>query len=365
MIPLLKACFFSLVFSFFWGCDSGDPSEEKFLGLSSQSELVSEETPENFKVAFLGDSGKDIGFERVLKLIKKQGAQMIIHAGDFAYGSIFSQRNGSRQWNEKVNQVLGESFPYFLLVGNHESYGWSHYVDIFSKRLEHLPRNTCLVDSEKNDLGVKSYCQYKGIFFLLSGVGSKGEGHESFIEKALSRYQDRPWKVCAWHKNQRSLQLGGKMNEVGWQPYETCQKYGAFIVAGHEHSYGRTKTLDQVAAHQKKEVEEASFDKVELAPGKIFSAVIGTGGKSLRPYDCSRGLLDSWWASIYSTNYVVKNGVPVKAKDCARPDRIDDQMAEYGVLFVTFNHNGEKNKAHGQFVTTSDRILDDFMIDRK
>ena len=125
-----------------------------------------------------------------------------------------------------------------------------------------------------------------------------------------------------------------------------------------------TKTLDKISASEKKEVEAASFDKIKLASGKTFSAVVGTGGKSLRPYDCSKGALDSWWASLYSTNYIVKNGVPIKVKDCDNPDRIDDQMAEFGVLFVTFNYQGDKKKAHGQFVTTSDRVLDDFIIER-
>ena len=88
MIPLFKAFFFMSLFSFFLSCDPDDPSlslekksQKKSLGLASKYELVTEETPENFKVAFLGDSGKGLGFERVLELVKKQGAQMVLHLG--------------------------------------------------------------------------------------------------------------------------------------------------------------------------------------------------------------------------------------------------------------------------------------------
>jgi hypothetical protein len=31
------------------------------------------------------------------------------------------------------------------------------------------------------------------------------------------------WKICSWHKNQNAMQLGGKLDEMGWGVYETCK----------------------------------------------------------------------------------------------------------------------------------------------
>ena len=82
--------------------------------------------------------------------------------------------------------------------------------------------------------------------FVLSGVGTLGSGHVQYMKDALAQ-SDATWKICAWHKNQQAMQVGGKSDEVGWSAYEACREAGALIATGHEHTYERTKTLTSMS----------------------------------------------------------------------------------------------------------------------
>src|SRR5437773_2520954 len=75
-------------------------------------------TEPNLKVAIIGDSGNGADFRRVLKLIKSEGAHMVLHQGDFDYadspGAFFAT----------IDNVLGPDFPYLASVGNHDVESW-------------------------------------------------------------------------------------------------------------------------------------------------------------------------------------------------------------------------------------------------
>lgn len=49
--------------------------------------------------------------------------------------------------------------------------------------------------------------------------------------------------MCTWHKNQHLAQIGDKLDEASWNPYETCRIHGGMITTGHEHSYARSHLL--------------------------------------------------------------------------------------------------------------------------
>src|SRR5438093_6861271 len=76
-------------------------------------------TDPHLKVAFIGDSGNGEDFRRVLGLIKSEGAQMVMHQGDFDYAS------DADGFFATIDSILGPDFPYFASVGNHDAGSWA------------------------------------------------------------------------------------------------------------------------------------------------------------------------------------------------------------------------------------------------
>ncbi len=288
--------------------------------------------PPDFKVAFIGDQGSGSNARDVLQLILDEGAELVVHQGDFEYN------NDPDEWDQMINSILGSDFPYFASIGNHDDSAWNGYQQKLYDRLARINGASC-----SGDLGVKSSCSYQGLFFILSGVGVSGSGHESYIRDQLSQTNSL-WRICSWHKNMKEMQIGGKSDSTGWGVYEACKDGGAIIATAHEHSYERTKTLINME-NQTVDPQWPAPDDVRLAPGASFVFVSGLGGRSIRdqercspdtpPYGCN-----GEWASIYSSN----------------------QGANYGALFCSFNVNGQPNAAHCYFKDIDGNVPDEFDI---
>ena len=72
-------------------------------------------TPIDFTIAFIGDQGVGPNAWAVLHLIKDEGADAVVHAGDFDYLDL------PVLWDYQINQILGRDSPYFGSVGNHDA----------------------------------------------------------------------------------------------------------------------------------------------------------------------------------------------------------------------------------------------------
>lgn len=121
-------------------------------------------TVQSLKVAFIGDQGNTWATRAVLRMIKAQGADMVLHQGDFDY------QDDPRGWDSRISKILGANFPYFASVGNHDLPRWrgrNGYQAMLKARLSRIPAARC-----SGDLGVMSACSYKGLFFILSGIGT-------------------------------------------------------------------------------------------------------------------------------------------------------------------------------------------------
>lgn len=294
-------------------------------------------TAVNFKVAFIGDQGAGSNAKAVLKLIKREKADAVLHQGDFDY------QHDPKLWDDMITAELGASFPYFASIGNHDTQAWSGYQKKLQARLARVSGAKC-----SGDLGVKSACTYKGLFFILSGVGTKGSGHESYITSQLAGSKAL-WKICSWHKNQSDMQVGGKGNSVGWGAYKACQNGGAIIATGHEHSYSRTKTLTALGDSSKGHGATGAFDALQVAKGRTFVFVSGLGGASKRDF-ASQHDSDTWWATYYTSNRYMLNG-----------KRISSYNYTYGALFITFN-SGKPDQAKGVFKAIDDKVIDSFTV---
>lgn len=122
--------------------------------------------------------------------------------GDFDY------QDDPEQWFHQMDDILGSDFPYFASVGNHDMPMWPTYQEGLVRRLDRIRKNDASMACE-GEYGVNSWCRYKGLFFVLSGVGTIGKDHDIYLKKVLTEQASGiTWKVCSWHKNQRKYQTG-------------------------------------------------------------------------------------------------------------------------------------------------------------
>ena len=319
------------------------------LGLALASGSVAlgqgQAPPVNFTIAFIGDQGLGASAEAVLRLIQAEGAEAVIHSGDFDYA------DNPAAWDSQINAILGENFPYFASIGNHDVRAF-FTAGGYQDRLE--ARMMRLGIPWKGDLGVRSSFRYQGIFFVFTAPGVflpldlLGK-HRTFIRQELAA-DDSMWRIASWHKNMRRMQVGGKPDETGWGVYEAARRGGAIIATAHEHSYSRTHLLRSVsqrivASRENTLVLSRDNPATRRDEGRSFVFVSGLGGQSIRdqqrclpttsPYGCN-----GEWASIYAS----------------------DQAANFGALFGTFNYDGDPFLARFYFKDIDGHVPDDFLV---
>jgi Calcineurin-like phosphoesterase len=309
-----------------------------------------------FTVAFIADTGYDprdtpaldTNFEKVLELVRSEGAHLLAIAGDFSYEE---ETDVAGVYFDTSNRILGENFPVLGADGNHDD--WSHYQPFFQARLEHMGLNRTLIAGDEYGL------RFGGIQWVILGE----RGHAAFVRTQFAR-DDDAWRVCLWHKNMRDMQTGDKEDGMDWATYRACQEAGAMIATGNEHAYARTVTLTDLGNRAAGHGATGAPDRLEVGPGRTFVVVSGLGGKSLRDYECAAHDDDTWWATVYTRNYYLKAGTPV-AKSCAEGTKEYETAVPgytYGALFITVNAGGDPRKAEAYFKTINGDLIDTFSI---
>jgi hypothetical protein len=303
--------------------------------LAQTASIVAQEPPANFKIAFIGDQGLGPDATAVLNLIKREGAQAVMHSGDLDYV------DDPAAWDAQINSVLGIDFPYFVSIGNHDELAWGRpngYQQFLESRFNRLGI------SWNGRLGVRSSFHFKGIFFVLTAPGITSGfddgSSDSYIRDQLVA-DDSVWSICSWHKNMRLMQIGEKTDETGWGVYEAARNGGAIIATAHEHSYSRTHLLSSMSA----QTVASTSNTLHLTEGNSFAFVSGLGGKSIR----AQSLTGNWWASAY-------------ASTCLQGDPICRSNASPGALFGVFNVDGQPNKAFFYFKDINGRVVDQFVV---
>lgn len=200
-----------------------------------------------------------------------------------------------------------------------------------------------------------------------NGVIGGGTDHANYMDTQLAA-DNSLWSVCAWHVNQRDMQAGGKGDEAGWPAYQTCQKHGALIATGHEHSYSRTMTLSNVGNRTANHGATGQPAEVTLDEGNTVVMVNGLAGASARAIDCSLKT-NPWWSTIYGTNFYLKNRVVINETTSSCGGSVPN--LSHGVAFVEFNvdTNGdgtyEPDKARAYFKNINGQIIDEYIITSK
>ncbi len=224
-------------------------------------------TEANLKIAFIGDVGNGADQRAVLNLIKSEGAQAVLHQGDFDYHS-----DPVGFWSS-VDNILGANFPYFVSVGNHDVSKWPTTASPSYARMQFDRLTRMGVTPDSLELNNEMYSlTFKGLKVVFVGE-EKGTGdavYAPYIRDQL-KSDNHVWKVCSWHRNMNAMQVGDKTDDMGWGVYEACRENGAIIATGHEHSYERTKTLTSIW----NQVVDPAFPRSEPAGG-------GAGQEPLR-----------------------------------------------------------------------------------
>ncbi len=295
------------------------------------------ETPVDFKVAFLGDLGTDKFSIRLLEMIKAEGTDMVLHLGDIDYA------DDPAGHSRTVDRIFGLDFPYIALIGNHDElmwYGKGGYKELQEERLRRIGIKW------DGELGTMSSIKYKGLFFVMVSPGITGSSyftdpHADYLRKSL-KGNSSVWKICAWHKNQKKMQVSRKGNATYWGVYEECRKNGAIIGTAHSHSYSRTHLLKSI----KNQSIASTSNDLEISRGYTFVFVSGLGGgaskeRGLNKFSSQyRTPTDPWWASVYTA----------------------DQGAINGALFCEFNKGGVSNKALCYFKNIRGEVIDEFTL---
>jgi hypothetical protein len=281
-------------------------------------------------IAFIGDqawepAGRYEGPRAVLRLIKEEGADAVLHQGDF------DCRDDPAAWVQMIDDELGPDFPYFVSVGNHDVRMWEG-AGGYKERMEQRARR--LGFEWDGELGAMSSLYFEGIHLLFGAPGTLGSDKSVYADYFDRQLAEDPstWRICSWHKNQRAMQVGGKGDDTGWAVYEACRAGGAVIATGHEHSYSRTHLLSDME-HQ---TIASTSDTLRLTRGASFVFVSGLAGRRIR--DQERG--GDWWASVYTT----------------------DQDAKHGALFGVFNVDGRSDLAYFYLKDIEGNVADAFWV---
>ena len=296
-----------------------------------------ERTPIDFKVAFFGDLGTDADSIRLLEMIKAEGADMVLHLGDIDYA------DDPVGHSRTIDRIFGSDFPYLAVIGNHDKRLWyasGGYKELQEERLRRIG-----IEWE-GELGTMSSIKYKGLFFVFVSPGITGSNfftdpHANYLRESL-KSDASVWRICAWHKNQRKMQVTMKGNATYWGVYEECLKGGAIIGTAHSHSYSRTHLLESI---ENQRIASTS-NNLSLREGRSFVFVSGLGGGSSKEgggvkFSAQyRTPTDPWWASVYTA----------------------DQGATNGALFCEFNKGGVSNRALCYFKNIEGTVIDEFTL---
>lgn len=202
---------------------------------------------EPFSFAAVGDFGAGDDFKSTLRTIKSSGANFTLALGDFSYGKIKPES----AWCDIVTNELGQSYPFELVVGNHDE-GSKPGQGHISQYASCLPDKLGTIQGQ---YAVQYYFDYNNLArFIIVSPDIQIDGKQYSYEKGSTNYQwleqaiddsrgtGIPWTIVAMHET--CISIGEKDCEIGEDIMNLLiEKKVDLILQGHEHGYMRSKQL--------------------------------------------------------------------------------------------------------------------------
>jgi hypothetical protein len=237
-------------------------------------------------ICFMGDSGVGSNASATHDACLAGGAEAIVHTGDLDY------QNSPANWESFINSKVGQNYPYFFVLGNHDTANASGYRANAESRLNRLgiTWNGTLTSHAAFD--------WRGIRFIMTTPGLGDSTAATYIRDQAAA-TTAPWVVSMFHEQMAKMQVGTKGDSTGWAVFEEGRLQGVTTWNGHEHSYGRTHLLSDMDT----QVIADNTSPYTISKGTSIVIQAGAGGASLRAYGPWAN--EPYWASKFNTNYGV------------------------------------------------------------
>jgi len=250
-----------------------------------------------------GDHGATSRTDSTLSRMSELGLQFHLALGDLSY----DDRTPESAWCDYIKSALGASFPFQLVVGNHEE----------DSRVDGFIRNfaACLPDrmGAVGDYATEYYFDVSDLLRVIliaadlkvDGVSYEyvpGNPHYQWLADTIddARARGIPWVVVGMHKV--CVSMGNKPCEVGDDLMDLLidQKRVDLILMAHDHDYQRSKqlTCSDVASYSAACVADDGADgQYTKGTGTVIviAGMFGGGGfTSVDTGDPEAGYFAAW-----------------------------------------------------------------------
>ncbi len=297
---------------------------------------VATAAPGTFSFAVAGDLGGGSAATASLDALAGASADFFLGIGDMSYDEVKPES----AWCSYVQQHVGPTYPFELLVGNHEEQpsGPNGFIDNFA---------ACLPDR----LGVQGLYAHQYYFdyppdaplarFILidpdlyrgATVAEYCTGGETencdWLKARIDEAQSQGlWTIVGMHKN--CLTIGEKSCEIGAELLnELIAAKVDLVLQGHDHGYQRSKQLGlgagcaavKTRAFNPACVVDDGSDGSYLRGAGLVFAISGAFGRSaytMNPSDPEAGYMATWMDAAERSNGFLQFTVT--------KDRIDGQF---------------------------------------
>lgn len=317
----------------------------------------------SFSFSSTGDYGTGTAFRNNITKIKDLNDSFHVAVGDFAYGG------DPTSWGNTIKGILGTSYPFQLVAGNHDAYNgtsqWNAYTTSLPNKmtLPTPPSSICQYADPLPLVGGSAVCQQYGSQYYFDyptanpiariiGISpggnvfnwhyTVGTNHYNWTAAVIddARAKGIPWVIVGMHQTCLSTGTKSCAFTSGTEPDVMnllINKRVDLVVQGHDHDYQRSKQLScaVVNSYSSSCVANATSPYVKGA-GTVF-VINGLGGVS--QYNISTGDSENGYFSAWS-------GANINPS--------------YGISYFTVSDN--PMQLTEQYIPTSGTFTDNFTI---